>query len=111
MSYRFRLQLLVLSVVLAAPACFLHAQAPAPGNGRVLKTFQLKYVASPNEGVDLSNALRNVVDPNDHIYLHVDTNTLIVSAQPAEMDGIASLITQLDQPKKTYRLTYTSTLR
>jgi type II secretory pathway component GspD/PulD (secretin) len=53
--------------------------------------------------------LRNMLPPNDKIYLVANQNAIFVRATPEDIVFAQKLIADLDRPKKNYRLTYTVT--
>lgn len=78
-----------------------------PNSHDVVQVFHLKNVAGRDEALSLSTALRNALRPTDRIYLLVENYDLIVAGPPEEINLATRLIGELDQPKRTYRLTYT----
>jgi type II secretory pathway component GspD/PulD (secretin) len=77
------------------------------------KTFYLANTNTNNsvnqDGSELLTALRNILCPTVKVYL-VSNQSAIVMQAPADQLALAQrLITDLDRPKKTYRLTYTIT--
>src|ERR1700751_4778386 len=75
----------------------------------VQKTFYLTNVSQPNEGNEIVNAVRNLLDPHSKIFFVPNQNALVVSTTPEQLAVAQKLISDLDRPKKTYRLTYTIT--
>jgi hypothetical protein len=85
------------------------AAAPAKPETEV-RTFYLNNATlGSDEGHDLMNALRSVIDSHDIVYLNSTQNAIIVRAAPDDLALAQKLISDLDRPHKTYRLTYTVT--
>ena len=101
----------ILSVIalLGIAACTPSAPAQdtpsSPSNA--VQVFHLKNVAQANEAVSIATALRNMLSPQNKVYLVGETNDLVVSAPPDQLAAAARLVTELDRPKRTYRITYT----
>ena len=75
----------------------------------VQKTFYLTNVSQQNEGNEIVNAVRNLLDPHARVFFVPNQNALVVSTTPDQLAVAQKLISDLDRPKKTYRLTYTIT--
>ena len=75
----------------------------------VQKTFYLANVSQPNEGNEIVNAVRNLLEPQARVFFVPNQNALVVSTTPEQLAVAQKLISDLDRPKKTYRLTYTIT--
>ncbi len=75
----------------------------------VQKTFYLANVSQQNEGNEIVNAVRNLLDPHARVFFVPNQNALVVSTTPDQLAVAQKLISDLDRPKKTYRLTYTIT--
>lgn len=97
----------LLGSLLLSPS--LQAQAPASSGQNPIQVFHLTNVAQANDASEIMVALRNMGNPNDKIYLLPSTNDIVVSAPSDQMALLGHLIAELDQPKPTYRLTYTLT--
>ncbi len=91
-------------VAVAPPGLLAQSAAPNPGSTKV---FHLANVAQAQEAIHITTALRNVLNANDHVYLVEETNDVLVSGPPEEIALAGRLISELDQPKRTYRITYT----
>ncbi len=114
---------------LALTAATLHAQStPAPDKPKpasqapspspdyerftatsVVKTFYLTNISQQNDANEVLIALRNILDPRVHVYLLVSQNAIVMQAPPDQIALAQRLLSELDRPKKTYRLTYTLT--
>ena len=83
--------------------------APAPcGRAQFpVKVVHLANTAQTNEANEIMIAVRNMVQPEDKIYLLTLTNDIVVSGPPDQIASMEALIHQLDIPKQTFRLTYT----
>jgi type II secretory pathway component GspD/PulD (secretin) len=80
--------------------------APAtPGSGSV-QTFYLTNVSQASDAIELTTALRNLLDAHDKIYLVPSQNAIFVQGSPEQIVLARKLLNDLDRPKKTYRLTY-----
>ncbi|QMV17609.1 hypothetical protein GOB94_01990 [Granulicella sp. 5B5] len=71
------------------------------------KTIYLENVTTPLEANEILVATRNMFDPALKIYLIASRNAVSLSSYPAEIARVEAFIHRLDQPRKTYRLTYT----
>ncbi|MES2394016.1 MAG: hypothetical protein V4555_20445 [Acidobacteriota bacterium] len=71
--------------------------------------FHLNNVSAQNDANEILVAVRNIADPSVKVYLVASTETIAVHTFPQELDSIAAIIHELDQPRPTYRLTYTVT--
>jgi type II secretory pathway component GspD/PulD (secretin) len=78
---------------------------PKAGLGSV-ETFYLKNVYQTNDAMELTTALRNMLDTHDKIYLVASQNAIFVQGSPEQLALARRLLNDLDRPKKTYRLTY-----
>lgn len=72
-----------------------------------IKVFHLSNVGKVEEANEIVIALRNMINPQDKIYLVASSNDVVASAPPEELSRIGQLISELDHPKRTYRVTYT----
>jgi type II secretory pathway component GspD/PulD (secretin) len=73
------------------------------------QTFYLTNVYQASDAVELTTALRNLLDPHDKIYLVPSQNAIFVQGTPDQLTLARKMLDDLDRPKKTYRLTYTIT--
>jgi type II secretory pathway component GspD/PulD (secretin) len=71
------------------------------------RTIYLNNVSQQSEANEIVTALRNTLPPNDKIYLVASQNAIVVRATPEDIALAQKLLTDLDRPKKNYRLTYT----
>lgn len=112
MKFLRHIALLALSLApLGQP--FLRAQAAPPtehpGPTAQVKTFYLTNTFQSQEATELVTALRNILAPENKIYLVGSQNAIVVSGSPEQLEATKKLIGELDRPKKLYRLTYTVT--
>jgi type II secretory pathway component GspD/PulD (secretin) len=75
-------------------------------NSNPVQTFYLTNVYQANDATELTNALRNMLDAHDKIYLVPSQNAIFVQGSPEQLVLARKLLNDLDRPKKTYRLTY-----
>jgi type II secretory pathway component GspD/PulD (secretin) len=86
------------------------AQQPSPEH-RSAEAYQTLYVAivtDPREVSDLVNDLRNML-PMAKIYRVESANAISVRASAEDFAIAQKILADIDQPRKTYRLTYTIT--
>jgi type II secretory pathway component GspD/PulD (secretin) len=82
---------------------------PANPGALSFRTFYLTNVSQVSDANDLTNALRNLLDPHDKVYLVPSPFAIVVQGTPDQLVLAQKLLSDLDRPKKTYRLTYTLT--
>jgi type II secretory pathway component GspD/PulD (secretin) len=73
------------------------------------RTFYLTNVTQQNDGNEIMVAIRNMLCPSIRIYYDAAQNAIIIAAPSSQLAIAEKLITELDRPRKTYRLTYTIT--
>jgi type II secretory pathway component GspD/PulD (secretin) len=73
------------------------------------QVFYLTYVSGGSEASDIVNTLRNMLDPQDKVYLEQAQSAVFIQAPPDQLTLAKKLIDEIDRPKRTYRLTYTIT--
>ena len=71
------------------------------------RTFYLTNVSSPADANEIVTALRNALPSNDKIFLVFNQNAIVTRASADDDALVQKLLSDLDQPRKTYRLTYT----
>jgi type II secretory pathway component GspD/PulD (secretin) len=84
------------------------AMRNAPTETRTF-TFFLANMSSDNEGIDMLNAVRNVLCPGTRVYFEAPQRAIIVQAPPEQLALAGKIIHDLDRPQKAYRLAYTIT--
>jgi type II secretory pathway component GspD/PulD (secretin) len=99
---------MTLALVLSEPIARAQTTpADAQPNPLSVQTFYLTNVSQTSDALELTNALRNLLDPHDKIYLVPSQNAIFVQGSPDQLVLTRKLLNDLDRPKKTYRLTYT----
>lgn len=73
----------------------------------VFKTYYLSSVTQQNDANEILIALRNMLEPWNKLYLVSFQNAIEVYAPPEQQAIAQKVITDLDRPRKTYRLTFT----
>lgn len=73
----------------------------------VVKTYPLDNSLSVATADDLLVSLRNMLEPWVRIYLDHSVNVITIDAPPDQQQLAQQLISALDVPAKSYRLTYT----
>jgi type II secretory pathway component GspD/PulD (secretin) len=77
--------------------------------GSMERTFYLNNSVLQSDANELVTALRNMLEPCDKAYLVANQSAIVMEAPPDQLALAQKLITDLDRPRKTYRLTYTVT--
>jgi type II secretory pathway component GspD/PulD (secretin) len=72
-----------------------------------VQTFYLNNVSQANDGNEVLTAIRNIMPPDIKLYLVPSQNAIIIRATPDLLALAQKIITDLDRPKKLFRLTYT----
>jgi len=103
--------LLATTLALASTASAMSAQSPQPDTSAAVQTqtFYLTNQSQISDANEIVTAMRNILDPHVKIFLVSGQNALAVQASPDQLKLAERLITDLDRPHKTYRLTYTLT--
>jgi type II secretory pathway component GspD/PulD (secretin) len=83
--------------------------ANARVDSRPFQTFYLTNVSAQNEANEVTVAVRNLLPPDVKIFLVPSQNALTVRGTPDELTLVQKIISDLDRPRKTYRLTFTTT--
>jgi type II secretory pathway component GspD/PulD (secretin) len=73
------------------------------------RTFYLNNTFQQADANEIVAALRNMLEACDKVYLLSSQNAIVIRAGAENMALAQRLLTDLDRPKKTYRLTYTVT--
>jgi type II secretory pathway component GspD/PulD (secretin) len=73
------------------------------------RTFYLNNAVQTYEAQEVVSALRNALPNIDRIFLIDHQNAIVVRAPSEDMALAQKLLSDLDRPKKNYRLTYTVT--
>jgi type II secretory pathway component GspD/PulD (secretin) len=82
---------------------------PAKPGSLSIRTFYLTNVSQVSDATELTTALRNLLDAHDKVYLVPSQFAIVVQGTPDQLVLAQKLLSDLDRPKKTYRLTYTIT--
>jgi len=82
---------------------------PNPRDSFLQRTFYLKYAFQQNDANEIVTALRNTLSPDDRVYLLPSQNSIVMRAPQEEITLAEKILSELDRPKKTYRVTYTLT--
>jgi type II secretory pathway component GspD/PulD (secretin) len=82
--------------------------ANARVDSRPFQTFYLTNATQVNDANEITVAVRNLLPPDVKIFLVPSQNALTVRGTPDELALAQKIISDLDRPKKTYRLTYTT---
>jgi len=85
-----------------------HADRPC-SNPELSKTetIRLANVTQQNDANEILVALRNTLYPSCKMFLVAGQNAIVVQASPDQLALAHQLVTELDRPRKTYRLTFT----
>lgn len=103
-----RASAMILAAAALAIPFTLHAQDADKSAPRTIQTFYLHNATTQNDLNDVQTALRNML-PQAKIYGVPHVAAITLSASTADLASAQKLITDLDRPKKTWRLTYTVT--
>ena len=79
----------------------------SPGAGNSTETYYLANVSQINDMNDILTALRNTLDPRDRLILVPGQNAIVMQGPPDRLALAKKVLSELDRPRKTYRLTYT----
>jgi type II secretory pathway component GspD/PulD (secretin) len=82
--------------------------ANARVDSRPFQTFYLTNVSAQNDANEITVALRNLLPPDVKIYLVPSQSAITMRGTPDELTLAQKVISDLNRPKKTYRLTYTT---
>jgi len=75
-------------------------------------TFFLANTTEMNEGNEILTALRNMLNPEIRIMLVPSRNAILIRTNsPEQLEFAQKIISDLDRPRKSYRVTYTITER
>ena len=73
------------------------------------QTFYLTAVSQNQDVINIMEAVRFMLCPSDKVFEVTGQSAILVQAPPDQLALAQKLITELDRPSKTYRLTYTVT--
>src|SRR5215471_16154752 len=92
----------------ASPPCRSVPYQPV-GN---TKTFYLSGAIDMSEMNELLTTLRNILNPDVKITLMPSQRAIVMrTATPEQVELAEKIINELDRPRRTYRISYTSTER
>ena len=75
----------------------------------IYQSIQLNNVTQQNDGNDILAALRNMLSPKSKVYYTPSLGTLTLRASADDIALAKEIVSELDRPRKSYRLTYTIT--
>jgi type II secretory pathway component GspD/PulD (secretin) len=78
-----------------------------PASEYVFKTYFLSNVSQQTDANEILIALRNMLEPWVKIYLVTSESAIELSAPPDQQALAQKIISELDRPRKAYRLTFT----
>jgi type II secretory pathway component GspD/PulD (secretin) len=81
--------------------------ANARVDSRPFQTFYLTNVSAQNDANEVTLAVRNLLPPEAKVFLVGNQNAIAVRGTPDQVALAQKIISDLDRPRKTYRLTYT----
>ena len=96
----------------AAEAGASEGRQPAASRGAptAFRTFYLRSPTGPfnmNDGNEMTQALRNMMDPRSKVYFVPMRSVILVEATPEQMALAEKILSDLDRPRRGYRITYT----
>jgi type II secretory pathway component GspD/PulD (secretin) len=77
-------------------------------DSRPFQTFYLTNVSAQNDANEITVAVRNLLPPDVKIFLVPSQNAVTVRGTTDELALAQKIISDLDRPKKAYRLTFTT---
>lgn len=77
--------------------------------GLPVRTLAIDNARQQGDANEIVAALRNILPAESKVYLVESQNAIVVRAMPDDLTLAQKLISELDKPKKTFRLTYTVT--
>ena len=103
---------IALALALSGPGAWAQTETtettPAKPSQGTVETFYLSNVSQQNDAIEILNAVRNMLPNNAKSYFVPSQNAIILWTTPDQILLARKLIKDLDRPKKTYRLTYTT---
>jgi type II secretory pathway component GspD/PulD (secretin) len=102
--------LFLVILALSGPSALAQTEAtPAKSTSESVETFYLTNISQQNDATEIVTAIRNLLPANSKVFFVFSQNALIVQTTPDQLVLAHKLLSDLDRPKKTYRLTYTIT--
>ena len=83
--------------------------ANARVDSRPFQTFYLTNATQSTDSNEIVVAVRNLLPPDVKVFLSANQNAIVLRGTPDELAVAQKIISDLDRPKKTYRLTFTTT--
>jgi general secretion pathway protein D len=77
-------------------------------DSRPFQTFYLTNATQVNDANEITVAVRNLLPPDVKVFLVPSQNAITMRGTPDQLALAQKIISDLDRPKKTYRLTFTS---
>jgi type II secretory pathway component GspD/PulD (secretin) len=97
-------------LALSGPSALAQTAAtPAKSASETVETFYLTNISQQNDATEIVTAIRNLLPANSKVFFVFSQNALIVQTTPDQLVLAHKLLSDLDRPKKTYRLIYTIT--
>lgn len=97
-------------LALSGPSVWAQTAAtPAKSTSETVETFYLTNISQQNDATEIVTAIRNLLPANAKVFFVFSQNALIVQTTPDQLVLAHKLLSDLDRPKKTYRLIYTIT--
>jgi type II secretory pathway component GspD/PulD (secretin) len=82
--------------------------ANARVDSRPFQTFYLTNATQVNDANEITVAVRNLLPPDVKVFLVPSQNAITMRGTPDQLALAQKIISDLDRPKKTYRLTFTT---
>lgn len=73
------------------------------------KTLYLTNTSQQNDANEIMVAVRNELCPSTRVYFASSQNAIVITATPGQITLAEKIVSDLDRPKKNYRLTFTIT--
>ena len=99
---------LALALTSAGVAWTQSPQSESKSAPTTIETVRLTHATAQRDLNDLQTALRNMM-PTAVTYTNQTQNSISIRGTSEEIDAAKKLIAELDQPKRSYRITYTFT--
>jgi hypothetical protein len=95
--------------LLLSGSCAWAQTAPAGDRSglEITDTYYFANIGQQQEMNELITAIRNLVDPKVRLNLVPSQNAIVMRGTPDQLALAKKVLSDLDRPRKTYRLTYT----
>src|ERR1700733_13127595 len=113
---------MLVAMVLTGPSAWGQTTSNVPENAsaklenpgyrpdtRPFQTIYLTDSTQPNDASEITTALRNLLPPQVKIILVPSQNAIAMRGTPEEIALAQKIVSDLDRPRKSYRLTYSIT--